>query len=76
LPPEAVEQCRRTALELGLVRYIRPGYNLGPWWSAAEVKLLGNLPHEEVAARTGQSQKAARCKREKLGTPNPRDRRG
>jgi hypothetical protein len=75
LPPEAVERRRRTALELGLVRHIRPGYNLGPWWMPAELRLLGRLPDEEVAAKVGRSADAVRQKREKLGIPNPRDRR-
>jgi hypothetical protein len=67
LPPEQVEQRRRTAVELGYVRRFRPGYNLGPWWSPAEVRLLGRLPDEEVAARTGRSPNAVRIKCEKLG---------
>jgi hypothetical protein len=75
LPPEQVEQRRRTAIERGYVRRIRPGYNLGPWWSPAEVRLLGRLPDDEVAAKVGRSPNAVRCKREKLGIPNPRDRR-
>jgi hypothetical protein len=31
LRPEQVEQRRRTARELNLGKYLRPGYNLGPW---------------------------------------------
>jgi hypothetical protein len=75
LPPEAAEQRRRIALELGYVRRIRPGSNLGPWWTPAEVKLPGRLPDEEVAAKVGRTPNAVRCKREKLDIPNPRDRR-
>jgi hypothetical protein len=75
LPPVAVARRRRTAVELDLGRHLRPGYNLGPWWSPAEVKLLGRLPDEEVAAKVGRTHNAGRIKREKLGIPNPRDRR-
>jgi hypothetical protein len=75
LPPEQVERRRRTAVEKNLAQYIRPGYNRGPWWSLAELRLLGRLPDDEVAARLGRSPNAVRCKREKLGIPNPRARR-
>jgi hypothetical protein len=75
LPPEQVERRRQTARELNLGKYLRPGYNLGPWWSPAEVKLLGRLPDDEVAAKVGRTPDAVRCKRGKLGIPNPRDRR-
>jgi hypothetical protein len=56
-----VEQRRRTAVERGYVRRIRPGYNLGPWWSPAEVRLLGKLPDVEVAVRVGRTPNAVRC---------------
>ena len=74
LPPEAVERRRRTALELGLARNLTPGYR-GPWWTRREVALLGKLPDEEVAAMVGRTPEAVRCKREKLGIPNPQGRR-
>jgi hypothetical protein len=75
LRPEQVEQRRRTARELNLGKYLGPGYNLRPWWSPAELRLLGKLPDGEVAARVGRLPNAVRCKREKLGIPNPVDRR-
>jgi hypothetical protein len=74
LPPEQVERLRRTALEQDLIRHARPGYH-GPWWAPRELALLGKLPDEEVAARTGRSPNAVRTKREKLGIPKPRDGR-
>jgi hypothetical protein len=37
--------------------------------------LLGKLPDEEVAAKVRRTANAVRCKREKLGLPNPLDRR-
>jgi hypothetical protein len=70
LPPEQVERRRRMAHELCLWRFLRPGYH-GPWWTAAEVALLGRLPDEEVAQRTGRSANAVRHKREELGRARP-----
>jgi hypothetical protein len=43
----------------------------GPRWTPAEVALLGTMPDEEVAARTGKTPGAVRQKREELGIPNP-----
>ena len=74
-PPEQVERRRRTAVELGLGRNLRLGYNRGPCWTRREVALLGKLPDEEVTARTGPTPDAVRVKRERPGIPNPRDRR-
>jgi hypothetical protein len=74
LPPEQVERRRRTAAELDLGRYLRPGCNYGPWWSRREVALLGKLPDDEVAAKVGRTPNAVRIKREKLGVPNPQER--
>jgi hypothetical protein len=74
-PPEQVERRRRTAVELGLGRNLRLGYNRGPWWTRAELALLSKLPGEEVAARTERTHNAVRVKRTKLGIPNPCDRR-
>jgi hypothetical protein len=68
LPHEQVERRRRTALELGLGRHLKTGYH-GPWWTKAEMALLGRVPDEEVARRTGRSVNAARVKRESLGRP-------
>ena len=63
LTAEQVERCRRTARELDLGQYLQPGYH-GPWWAKAEVAMLGRLPDEEVAKRTGRSVNAVRQKRE------------
>jgi hypothetical protein len=75
LPSEQVERRRRTAVELDLGRFLRPGCNYGPWWTGREVALLGKLPDEEVAARVGCTPNAVRIKREKLGIPTACDRR-
>ena len=66
-----MERRQRTARELNLGKYLQPGYNLGPWWAPAEVRLLGKRPDDEVAAKVGRTHNAVRIKREKLGIPNP-----
>jgi hypothetical protein len=38
LPPEQVERRRRTAVELGLGRFLRPGCNYKPWWTPDAVR--------------------------------------
>jgi hypothetical protein len=58
---------RRLSVELGLARHIVPGYH-GPRWTAKELRLLGTLPDEEVARRTGRTPNAVRRKPELLGT--------
>ncbi|HEY7425024.1 MAG TPA: hypothetical protein VH682_12405 [Gemmataceae bacterium] len=70
LTPEEVERRRLTARDLGLGRYLQTGYH-GPWWTKDEVALLGHLPDEEVARRTGRSVNAVRQKRETLGRSRP-----
>jgi hypothetical protein len=70
LPPEQVERRRRTALEKNLAQYLVTGYH-GPRWTADDIALLGLLPDEEVAARTGRTAGAVRQKREELGIANP-----
>jgi hypothetical protein len=75
LPPEQVERRRRTAAELDLGRHRSAARAKLPRWAPAEVRLLGKLPDEEVAARMGRTHNAVRIKRERLGIPNPRDRR-
>jgi hypothetical protein len=57
------------------VRHIRAGYNLGPRWARRELALLGTTRDDEVAAKVGRTPAAVRVKRERLGAPNPRDRR-
>jgi hypothetical protein len=57
-------------LYLGLGRYLQKGYH-GPWWTKAEVALLGRVSDEEVARRTGRSVYAVRQKREALRRHRP-----
>jgi hypothetical protein len=75
LPPEQVERRRQTALDLDLARHLQTGYH-GDWWSDEEVALLGTVPDEEVARRTGRTPDACRSKRQLLGIPNPSPRAG
>jgi len=70
LPPEQVERRRRTAHELDLGQYLRPGYH-GPRWSRGQLALLGTLPDEEVPRRTGRTPGAVRVMRRRRGVPPP-----
>jgi hypothetical protein len=74
LPADQVERRRRTSRELNLSQYLTPGYH-GPRWTDEQEALLGTMPDEEVARRTGRTSNGVRLKREKLGIPNPCDRR-
>jgi hypothetical protein len=65
LTDEQVERRRHTARELDLGRHLHKGY-YGSWWTKAEERLLGRLPDEQVARRTGRSVDAVRQKREAL----------
>jgi hypothetical protein len=64
------EQRRQMAAEKGLAAYLVPGYQ-GPLWTPEDVALLGTVPDDEVAQRTGRTAGAVRQKREELGIPNP-----
>jgi hypothetical protein len=74
LPAEQVEQRRQTALALDLGKHLRPGYH-GPWWTRAELSLLGKEPDDAVAARIGRTPNAVRVMRTRLGIPSACDRR-
>jgi hypothetical protein len=74
LPPEQVERRRQTALEMDLGQYLHKGYH-GPWWTAKELTLLGELPDDEVAAKVGRTPGAVRSQRQLLGIPNPESNR-
>jgi hypothetical protein len=69
LSPEQVEQRRQTTLELNLAQYLDPAHGAG--WSEDELALLGTVPDEEVARRTGRTVNAIQLKRGKLGIPDP-----
>jgi hypothetical protein len=47
------------------------GHPAPPRWPDADLALLGTLPVDEVARRTGRSRNAVRQRRERLGLPNP-----
>jgi hypothetical protein len=44
-------------------------------WKARELRLLGKLPDEEVARRTGRTANGVRVRRTRRGIPTARDRR-
>ena len=46
--------------------YWTPSSGRLPWWTKAEVKLLGRVPDEEVARRTRRTVDAVRQKRQAL----------
>ena len=67
---EEREQRRLLNAEKGLADNLILGYH-GPLWTPEDIALLGTLPDEEVARRTGRTVNAVRLKREELGIPNP-----
>ena len=67
---EERERCRRVNAEKGLAAHLVLGYH-GPLWAPEDMSLLGTMPDEEVARRTGRTAGAVRQKREELGIPNP-----
>ena len=71
VPQQQVERRRRTAAELNLGQHLPHVYNLGPWWTSAEVALLGKLPDEEVAAKVGRTHNAVRIQAREAGHPQP-----
>jgi hypothetical protein len=75
LPPEQVERRRQTAIEQDLGRNLRPGY-YGESWKDEDAALLGKVPDDEIARRTGRTVNAVRQRRELLGIPNPTAREG
>jgi hypothetical protein len=74
LPPEQVERRRRTAIDEGLDRNLVLGYD-GPRWTAGQIRLLGTMPDDELAAKVGRSANAVRVMRTRLGITIFKDRR-
>ena len=64
------EQWRRVNAENGLAGNLVIGYH-GPRWTTEDIALLGILPDEKLAHRTGRTVNAVRLKREELGIVNP-----
>jgi hypothetical protein len=54
---------------------IRPGYNLGPLWSEAEMALLGTVPVEILAKQLGRTTEAVRIQRARRGIASAKDKR-
>ena len=65
----------KTARRLNLAHHTHRHAAENPGWSAVDLALLGTMPDDEVARLTGKSHNAVRLRREKLGIPNPTDRR-
>jgi len=61
------------ARALNLIRFARRKPAVPPW-TQHELRVLGKLPAEEVAARIGRTAKAARVKRGNLGIQTACDR--
>jgi hypothetical protein len=72
---EERQKKRETALRANLAQYGVPGGGRR-LWSTADKALLGVLPDDEIAKRTGRTVEGVRVKRQKLGIANPADRRG
>jgi hypothetical protein len=73
VPRERVERRRRTARELGLRP--NPSHVNGRPWTQEELALLGKLPDDEVARRTGRTWGAVTQRRNVLKIPTAKDYR-
>ena len=71
---EEREQRRQVNAEKGLANNLVLGYH-GPRWTPEDIALLGTLPDEEVARRTGRTVEGVRIRRTRLGIPTFEDRR-
>jgi hypothetical protein len=65
---------RRQARKLNLGQYLQVGFH-GPWWTEAELAVLGRLPDEEVASQIGRTPNAVRCQRNRRGIATARNQR-
>ena len=74
LPPEQVEQRRRSARELNLAQNLAAAWRKRAW-PDEHLALLGTMRDAEAAERTGRGENAVRVKRSKLGIPSACDRR-
>ena len=72
---EEREQCRQRTIASGVSANIKPGYAGGPWWTEAELALLGTMPDEHLAEQLGKSVEAVRSQRTRRGIPSAKDRR-
>jgi hypothetical protein len=77
LPPEQVELRRMNALAQNLSRHIQPcpKPNGSRPWTREELALMGTMPDDELAEKTGRTEGAVRRRRTKLGIETFRDRR-
>jgi hypothetical protein len=68
------ERRRQNAVEKNLAQYLILGYH-GPRWTKQQLAMLGTMPDEEVARRTGRTVQAVRIRRTRFGIPTFEDRR-
>jgi hypothetical protein len=73
-PDEERERCRQINAEMGLAQNLVLGYH-GPLWTPEDIALLGTVPDEKVARKTGRTVEAVRIMRTRLGIPTFQDRR-
>ena len=71
---EERDQRRLNAVENDLGRNLITGYH-GPLWTAKDIALLGTVPDDEVARRTGRTPNGVRIMRTRLGIPTFKDLR-
>jgi hypothetical protein len=71
---EECDERSRRAIALNVGRTLVTGYR-GAWWTPEDIALLGTVPDEEVARRTGRTAAAVRRKRWELAIPGPASNR-
>jgi hypothetical protein len=71
---EKRERARRVNAAKGLSRNLVVGYH-GRVWAPEDIALLGTIPDEDLARRTGRTADAVRKKRKQLGIPNSASKR-
>ena len=66
--------CRQVNAEKGLAANLVLGYH-GPLWTPEDLALLGTVPDDEVARRTGRTPNGVRIMRTRLGITTFKDQR-
>jgi hypothetical protein len=71
---EERERCRQVNADKGLAENLVLGYH-GPLWTPEDIALLGTVPDDEVARRTGRTPNGVRIMRTRLGITTFKDQR-
>jgi hypothetical protein len=74
LPPEQVEQLRRSAHERNLAQHLESALRKRAW-PDEYLALLGTMTDAEIAERAGSGENGVRIKRSKLSISSGCDRR-